>query len=94
MGISDEQYSRKEIRVFPAARSRVQQLVALLPSLQTLDSFAVHLLCHLFIPFLFILCGSAIFNSLDMGLELVVSKPWQPWLWSVSSPDALPPFPP
>lgn len=46
----------------------MQQLVALLPPLDTLDSFVVHFLGHFFVPFLLLLFGSALFDSLDVSL--------------------------
>lgn len=50
-------------------RSRVQQLVALLPSLQSLDPLAMHLFGHLIITFLLLLGRSTVLDALDVCLR-------------------------
>lgn len=51
-----------------SGRSRVEQLVALLSALETLNPLVVHLLCHLLIPKLLLLGLAAVLDALDMGL--------------------------
>lgn len=55
-------------RLRPLDRSRVEQLVALLSALETLNPLVVHLLSHLLIAELLLLGLAAILDALDMGL--------------------------
>jgi hypothetical protein len=49
-------------------RSRVEQLVALLSALETLDSLVVHLLSHLLVSELLLLGFATVLDALDIGL--------------------------
>lgn len=54
--------------------SGVEQLVALLSALETLDSLVMHLLGHLLIPELLLLGFPAILDALDTCLTIVVRQ--------------------
>jgi len=49
-------------------KSRVEQLVALLSALETLDSLVVHLLGHLLISQFLLLGFATVLDTLDIGL--------------------------
>lgn len=52
-----------------AKHLRIEELVALLAALETLDPLLVHLLGHLLVADLFFLCSSAVLDALDVGLR-------------------------
>ena len=52
-----------------AKHLRIEELVALLAALETLDPLLVHLLSHLVIASLFFLCSTAVLDALDVGLR-------------------------
>lgn len=59
----------------PAFRSRVDQLVALLLALQSLNPLAVHRLGHLLVSFLLLLLLSLVLEGLDSSLHVCISTP-------------------
>lgn len=54
-----------------AGSLRVEKLVALLSALQALDALGMHLLGHLLIASLLLLGSALVFDTLDVGLEVV-----------------------
>ena len=64
---------------------RAEQLVALLTTLQALDTLAVHLFSHLLIASLLLLGCSSVLDALDMGLggEEVLATTWKESVVSV-----------
>lgn len=76
-------YAKEQTRQVEAKRLRIEELVALLAALETLDPLLVHLLSHLLVACLFFLCSPSVLDALDVGLrsECGVSSIMIPRKW-------------